>query len=268
MENVTDIGKKVFEKYNQLIIQPSAIANPTVYTFTKDNMIFVVESGAAGLMGHSHELYEVQNEIPNAIISFKMANNCLHEHPSTYFIAKSNNSYAIYKITNNIVTINTSSETMLHTHSLKIREIFKDSIRVFSDYRHVQIISNKKYTFEIQIDKGILLEHIHDIHQIPIPKEKKFRNVEIAFVFKENIFHEHAGMYYIEKDDGEFVIKLDKLTVHTTTPDDKVGKHDHNIKLVRVTKRVNNKNVLLEDPVPPHVANDIYNAAKILLQLT
>lgn len=268
MEKVIGVGQDIFNKYNQLVIQPGIIANPSVHTFTKGNMMFVLESGAAGLMGHTHELYEVRNEHEQAIISFKMAKHYLHEHAGTYFIAKHDNSYAIYTVKNDKPIVNISSEIMLHAHTLKLREIFKDSVRIFSDYNDVQVISNKKYTFEIQIDEGILIEHIHDIHQIPIPNGKMFRNAEIAFVFRDAMFHGHPGVFYIEKHDGDFVIKLNKRIVHKTTPDDKIKQHEHNIKLIRVTKRSNNKNVLLEDPVPDHVANEIYNAAKLLIQLS
>jgi hypothetical protein len=272
MDKAVDVGKNVFNKYNQLFLQPNIIANPSVYTFTKGNMMFVVESGCAGLMGHSHELYEVRHEHKDAIISFKMAKTYIHEHDATYFIVKHCNSYIIRTIKNGVVNdklINMSPEIILHAHSLKIREIFKDSVRIFSDYRDIQIISNNKYTFEIQIDEGVLIEHIHDIHQIiPIPKEKMYRNAEVAFVFKEQFFHGHDGVFYIEKEDDEFVIKFNRRIVNKTTPDNKTGKHEHNIKLIRVTKRTNNKNLLLEDPVPDHVASEVYNAARLLLQLT
>jgi hypothetical protein len=268
VDKVIEIGKKVFDKYNQLVVQPGMIAGPSVHTFTKGNMIFVVESGPAGLMGHSHDLYEVHHEHEHAIISFKMARTYVHEHDVTYFIAKKDNAYSIFSSKNDKL-VNASTEVMLHSHSLRISEIFKDSVRIFSDGRQTQIISNKKYTFEIQMDEGILVEHIHNIHQIQIPKEKKFRKVEVAFILQQSKFHEHPGVYYIEKDEqGEFVIKCNKITVHTTTPDDKIHKHDHNIKLIRVTKRLNNKNVLLEDPVPDHAAREIYHAAKMIMQLT
>jgi hypothetical protein len=267
MDTTLDFGKNIFNKYNQLVLQPAFIANPSVYTFTKGNMMFVLESGAAGLMGHSHELYEVQNEDNHAIISFKMAKTYLHDHHGTYFIAKHDNSYAIHTI-NNDKLVNASSEIMLHSHNLKIREIFRDSVRIFSDYNDIQIISNSKYTFEIQIDEGILIEHIHDIHQIPIPNGKIFRNAETAFIFRDALFHSHPGIFYIEKHNGEFVIKCNKAIVHKTTPDNKIKQHEHNLRLIRVTKRETNKNVLLEDPVPDHVGREIYHAAKMLLQLT
>ena len=267
MNNTVDIGKNIFNKYNQLVLQPSIIASSSVFTFTKNDMIFVVESGAAGIMGHSHDLYEVRNEHEHAIISFKMAKTYLHEHDATHFIAKHANSYAIYTVKNDKL-INGSIETMMHAHRLKIREIFKDSIRVFSDYNDIQIISNKKYTFEVQMDEGVVAEHIHDIHKIPIPNGKCFQNAEIAFIFKEALFHAHNGVYYIEKCDDAFVIKCNKRPTDTTTLDDKIGKHQHNIKLIRVTRRANHKKILLEDPVPDHAASEMINAAKILLQLT
>jgi hypothetical protein len=266
MNTAFDIGKQVFDKYNQLVVQPNSLVNPSVYTFTKDQFLFVVESGGAGLMGHSHELYEVQHEDPQAIVSFKMAKTYLHDHDATYFIAKNNNCYSIHCTKNNKL-INASCETLFHSHSLKIREIFKDSVRIFSDYRDIQVISNKKYTFEIQIDEGVLLEHIHNIHQVPVPNGKRYRNTEIAFILKQNLFHGHEGLFYIEKDNDGFVIKCNKRVVNTTTSDDKIGKHEHNIKLVRVTKRENNKNVLLEDPVPNHIAHEIYHGARLLMQL-
>jgi len=268
MDTALDIGKNVFHKYNQLVLQPNIIASPSVYTFTKENMMFVVESGAAGLMGHTHELYEVSNEIldKNVILSFRMARTYLHDHEGTYFIAKNDNdnSYAIYT-TRNDKLVNMSTEKVLHAHHLKLREIFKDSVRIFSDYRDVQVISNTEFTFEIQLDESILAEHIHDIEKVNIPDRKK---AEVAFIFKDALFHGHSGVFYIKKKNGDFVIKHDKHVVHTTTPDDKIGKHKHNIKLIRVTRRATNTNVLLEDPVPDHAARELVNVAKMLAQLT
>lgn len=274
MNKVVDIGKNVFDKYNQLVIQPNVVVNPSVFTFTKDNMIFVVESGGAGIMGHSHELYEVSNEDKDAIISFKMARTYLHEHDETYFIEKDKqcNLYSIRCTKHGIKNdrlINMSSEFLLHMHCLKIREIFKDSVRIFSDYRDIQVISNEEYVFEIQLDEVIIIEHIHHIQKIHIPKGKMFRNAEVAFVLTDNLFHGHPGIFYIEKrDDDDFVIKHGKRIVHKTMLDDKFEKHEHNIKIVRVTKRADNKNVLLEDPVPDHESHEICHVAKMLLLLT
>jgi hypothetical protein len=267
MEKALDIGKNIFNKYNQLVLQPNIIASPSVYTFVKEDTMFVVESGANGIMGHSHELYEVSNEFANspddAIICFKMARIYLHEHDDVYYI---DSNYKIHSV-NSSKTINQSAEGAFHIHGLKVREVFKDSIRIFSDYRDIKVISTGKYIFEFQIDEGIVIEHIHDIMKIEKPDDVMYKKAIVTFRFVDNLFHGHDGIYYIEKDNGKFVIKFNDKVVTTTSIDNKTQTHCHNIKLVRVTKR-KTKNCFVYDPVPNHEFNEIYHAAKILLQLT
>lgn len=259
MDKALDIGKTIFNKYNQLILQPNIIATPSVYTFVKEDTMFVVESGPNGIMGHSHELFEVKKAHDDAIISFKMARTYLHEHDDVYYIDAD---YKIHAV-NSSKLINQSAEGALHIHGMKVREVFKDSIRVFSDYRDIKVISTGKYIFEFQIDEGILLEHIHDIVIVNKPTK-----AIVAFKFIDNLFHGHEGIYYIEKDEnGKFVIKCNDKVVTKTSIDEKTKTHCHNIQLVRVTRRKTKKYVAHE-PVPNHEFNEIYHAAKMLLQLT
>ena len=108
---------------------------PEIFAFHYKNnkkdkdIVFIVESGSGGIMGHAHplkEIFDVPKKIKDAKIYFTIENEYLHSHPNKeyiYYIAKSKeDKYEIFEYeTQKIVT--RSNFSAGHFHSLKIREV-------------------------------------------------------------------------------------------------------------------------------------------------
>lgn len=119
-----------------LIITPNVLLSerPEIYTFhyktDEKDILFIVESGSGGIMGHAHPLKEVSKshiskKIKDAKIYFTMENEYLHSHSDDekiYYIAKSDNEYAIFDYETR-ETVSRCDFEGGHWHSLKIRDV-------------------------------------------------------------------------------------------------------------------------------------------------
>ena len=102
---------------------------PEVFAFKGKKRVFIVESGAGGIMGHAHILKQVTNvekKIKGACVYFTVEKEYLHSHPDTemlYYIAKSTDgTYQIFSTETNAVVSRTDF-TAGHYHGLKLREV-------------------------------------------------------------------------------------------------------------------------------------------------
>jgi hypothetical protein len=102
---------------------------PEVFAFKGKKRVFIVESGAGGIMGHAHILKQVTNvekKIKGACVYFTVEKEYLHSHPDTemlYYIAKaSDGTYQIFSSETNAV-VGRTDFTAGHYHGLKLREV-------------------------------------------------------------------------------------------------------------------------------------------------
>jgi len=114
-----------------LFVEPNLLMRdrPEVFTFQKGNKVFLLESGAGGILGHAHAIVETfpSKHIANAVFYFTLENEYAHSHPDSshiYYVARSSSSgkYAIFDY-------DTQSEVSVsqfgagHRHGLAVREV-------------------------------------------------------------------------------------------------------------------------------------------------
>ena len=115
--------------FTDLFITPYILMKdrPEVYTFKKQNKVFIVESGTGGIMGHAHPLEEALDVKPvnNGFVYFRVKNEYMHSHPDeekVYYIGMENGEYAIFEYdTKTVVT--RSDFGAGHYHGLHVREV-------------------------------------------------------------------------------------------------------------------------------------------------
>lgn len=101
---------------------------PEVFTFATKKNLFIVESGSGGIMGHAHELIQlntVDKKVKGAVVYFTVANEYFHSHPddtTVYYIANDDGRYQIFDLATKTAVTNTAFGAG-HTHCLKIREV-------------------------------------------------------------------------------------------------------------------------------------------------
>ena len=111
-----------------LFVYPYFTNQPEVYTFGRKRKVFVLESGAGGIMGHSHKLTRIKKDrIPTKIrgaeLYFTMEKEYLHSHPDDtkiyYIIGHDIYDYDTQKI------VTSSKFGAGHFHGLKVREVYE-----------------------------------------------------------------------------------------------------------------------------------------------
>jgi hypothetical protein len=113
-----------------LFVYPNILLRdrPEVFTFNSKKNVFIVESGSGGIMGHAHELIQlntVDKKVKGAVVYFTVANEYLHSHPddtTIYYIAKDDGRYKIFDLVTETAVTNTAFGAG-HYHGLKIREV-------------------------------------------------------------------------------------------------------------------------------------------------
>ena len=113
-----------------LFVEPNILMRnrPEVFTFKKRKQLFVLESGAGGILGHAHAIVETfpESRIRGAKMYFTLESEYAHSHPDTthvYYVAK--NSSGVYAI----FDYDTKTECTKsyfgagHTHGLAVREV-------------------------------------------------------------------------------------------------------------------------------------------------
>jgi hypothetical protein len=113
-----------------LFIYPNILLRdrPEVFTFVSKKKLFIVESGSGGIMGHAHELIQlntVDKKVKGAVVYFTVANEYLHSHPddkTVYYIANDDGRYQIFDLATQTAVTRTGFGAG-HFHGLKIREV-------------------------------------------------------------------------------------------------------------------------------------------------
>ena len=101
---------------------------PEVFTFNSKKNVFIVESGSGGIMGHAHELVQVNTvdkKVKGAVVYFTVAKEYMHSHPdntTVYYIAKVDGQFQIFDLATQTVVTKTGWGGG-HYHGLKIREV-------------------------------------------------------------------------------------------------------------------------------------------------
>ena len=116
--------------FTDLFVYPNILMRdrPEVYTFSSKKELFLVESGAGGIMGHAHELvqvFDVPAKVKEARVYFTVAKEYLHSHPddaTVYYIAKANGAYQIFDLSTKTTVTNTAFGAG-HRHGLNLREV-------------------------------------------------------------------------------------------------------------------------------------------------
>ena len=113
-----------------LFVYPNILMRdrPEVFTFNSKKNVFIVESGSGGIMGHAHELVQVDNvdkKVKGAAVYFTVAKEYMHSHPDNtaiYYIAKVDGEFQIFDLATQTVVTKTGWGAG-HYHGLKIREV-------------------------------------------------------------------------------------------------------------------------------------------------
>lgn len=113
-----------------LFVYPNILLRdrPEVFTFNSKKNVFIVESGSGGIMGHAHELVQVDNvdkKVKGAAVYFTVAKEYMHSHPDNtaiYYIAKVDGEFQIFDLATQTVVTKTGWGAG-HYHGLKIREV-------------------------------------------------------------------------------------------------------------------------------------------------
>lgn len=116
--------------FTDLFIYPNILLRdrPEVFTFNSKKNVFIVESGSGGIMGHAHELVQVDNvdkKVSGAVVYFTVAKEYMHSHPddtTVYYIAKVDGQFQIFDLATQTVVTKTGWGGG-HYHGLKIREV-------------------------------------------------------------------------------------------------------------------------------------------------
>ena len=117
-------------RITDLFVYPNILLRdrPEVFTFATKKNLFIVESGSGGIMGHAHELVQVNNvdkKVKGAVVYFTVANEYMHSHPddkAVYYIAKVDGEFQIFELATQKAVTQTGWGGG-HYHGLKIREV-------------------------------------------------------------------------------------------------------------------------------------------------
>jgi hypothetical protein len=117
-------------RMTDLFVYPNILLRdrPEVFTFNSKKNVFIVESASGGIMGHAHELVQLDNvdkKVKGAAVYFTVANEYMHSHPddtTVYYIAKVDGEFQIFDLATQTVVTKTGWGAG-HYHGLKIREV-------------------------------------------------------------------------------------------------------------------------------------------------